>query len=96
MFKRTINDLGTEWELATEFEEYKAIHKYSILFKKLFMYYETILDNNDDDGLQIPYFMNTTAEELAQRDIRELYNRDKNEFNRLYELAWEEMKEITN
>lgn len=88
--------IGMDFDLGREFEEYKAIHKYSILFKKLFMYYETILDNNDDDGLQIPYFMNTTAEELAQRDIRELYNRDKNEFNRLYELAWQEMKEITN
>ena len=86
MFRRTIKDLGTEWDLADEFEQYKAQHKYSVLMAKMIMYYETIMQNE----ILLPF---DTAEKRAQKSIREIYNKDKDEFNRLYELAWQEIAE---
>ena len=86
---RGLKDLGIEWGLAREFEEYKAQHKYSVLMAKMIVYYETIMANE----ILLP---NDTPEKRAEESIRELYNRDKNEFNRLYELAWKEIAEKMN
>ena len=88
---RSFKDRGMEWELADEFEQYKAQHKYSVLMAKMIDYYATIMENE----LQIPDFMDDdTPEKRAEKDIRNLYNRDKNEFNRLYEVAWAEIAEM--
>ena len=88
---RSINDLGTEYDLYYEFEEHKALHKYSVLMAKMINYYETIMA----DEIKIPEFLtDDTAEKRAKDSIKELYNRDKQEFNRLYEEAWEEIADI--
>ena len=81
MFRnRSINDLGTEYDLYYEFETFKALHKYSVLMAKMITYYETIMENE----IRLPEFMTgDTAEKRAEASIKELYNRDKNEFNRL-------------
>lgn len=84
---RGIKDLGLEWKLAKEFEEYKTQHKCSVLLARMITYYETIMANE----ILLPF---DTPEKRAQDSIRELYNRDKNEFNRLYEKAWEEIAEM--
>lgn len=75
--------------LEQEFEEYKAQHKYSVLVAKMIDYYETIMA----DEILLPF---DTAEKRAIESVGELYNRDKNEFNRLYEIAWNEIAEIMN
>ena len=76
--------------LENEFEERKALHKYSVLMAKMISYYETIMANE----IQIPFFMtDDTPETRAEKAVRDVFNRDKNEFNRLYELAWQEIAE---
>ena len=42
---RNREDVGTEYELFNEFEQYKAQHKYSVLKAKMIAYYETIMAN---------------------------------------------------
>lgn len=86
MFKRTIADLGTEWELTNEFVQYKAQHKYSVLMAKMIDYYATIMQ----DEILLPF---DTPEARAEEDVRKVFNKGKDEFDRLYELAWQEMAE---
>ena len=91
MFRRTINDLGTEWELANEFEQYKAQHKYSVLMAKLIQDNEFIMANE----VNIPEFMGgDTPEKRAEGQIREIYNLGIDNFNRAYERAWNEIAEM--
>ena len=76
--------------LETEFEEFKALHKYSILFARIKKYYADL----QGTGVTIPDFMrDDSPDALAKRDLRNLLTRDDKfkEFNRLYELAWEEV-----
>ena len=80
MFRKKIS-------LEREFEEYKAQHKYSVLVAKMIDYYETIMA----DEILLPF---DTPESRAEKSVMELYNRDKGEFNRLYEVAWQSIAEM--
>ena len=76
--------------LEQEFAGYKMAHIVAILKAKMIRYYEVVLANT----VQLPTFMGgDTPEKCADRDIEELYNRDINEFYRLYELAYQELAE---
>ena len=81
--------IGMDFDLGREFEEYKAQHKYSVLMAKMINYYETIMQ----DEILLPF---DTPEKRAEESIKELYNRDKNEFNRIYEIAWQEIVDMMN
>lgn len=80
-----------EKTLEQEFEERKAIHKYAILTAKLMKYYRDL----DTDNL-IPDFMREEEyEKKAREDVKAIFNYDNGKlFNRFYELAWKEVKEI--
>ena len=84
--------IGMDYKLAREFEEFKALHKYSVLMGKMINYYETIMANE----IQLPpcFNNNDTPEKRAEREVRALFYRDKNEFNRLYEKAWQDIAEM--
>ena len=81
-------------QLEAEFEEMKALHKYAILKGKLVKYYQDLEVNQ----VLVPDFqrLHETPEALADRDLRCLVLRRDNlqEFNRLYELAYQEMAEV--
>lgn len=87
MIKQSNADLGTEWELTDEFVQYKAQHKYSVIMAKMIEYYTIIMQ----DELLLPF---DTPEKRAEKAVRELYNRSKEEFDRLYEKAWNEIAEM--
>lgn len=79
--------------LEQEFEKAKAIHKYSVLFAMIKKYYTDL----QGTGINIPDFMrDDSPEELAQKDLKCLVTMPDNlkTFNRLYELAWEEVKHL--
>lgn len=75
-------------ELEHEFEEYKALHKYSII-KALVVRYFMDLEANMP---QIPDFMRQgqTPDDLADLHIRNLLCLPDGEatFNRIYEMAY--------
>lgn len=80
--------------LEKEFEEYKALHKYSILKAKMMRYFETI----EQSEIDIPEFQKdehdkNRIEFLANRELNALVLRDDNlqKFNSLYEKAWAEL-----
>lgn len=78
------------FELEQEFEEYKAAHKYSILKAKIMNYYADL----QDTGINIPDFLREdTPEKLADRDLQELLSTCSGieKFNKLYEMAWQEI-----
>ena len=77
--------------LEQEFEKFKAIHKYSILKARIMNYYSDL----QDTGVNIPYFLREdTPEKLAERDLKELLTkRGIKEFDRLYELAYQEVSQ---
>lgn len=75
-------------ELEHEFTAYKMAHIVAILKAKMIRYYEVVLANS----VQLPAFQGgDTPEKCADRDIENLYNRDIDEFYRLYELAYQEL-----
>ena len=79
--------------LEEEFEEFKALHKYSVLKAKIVMYYADL----QDTGVNISYFLREdTPDKLADRDLKTLLSskRGFEEFNRLYEIAWKELAEL--
>lgn len=77
--------------LEQEFEQFKALHKYAILKAKIMDYYRTIRQNE----VNIPEFMDDFApERLADIELRKLVLSDMGKFNRLYEIAYEELAEI--
>ena len=87
----SLKDLGTEKELTKKFEERKAVHKYSVLMSKLIKDNEFIMANE----VNIPDFMGgDTPEKRAERQIREIYNLGIDNFNRAYEIAWNEIAEM--
>ena len=81
-------------QLEREFEEYKALHKFAILKCKIMQYYRDLEENQ----VLVPDFQRSheTPEALADRDLRCLVLRKDNlqEFNRLYELAYQEIAEV--
>lgn len=89
MFKFTKQDLGVEHELAQEFEQYKAQHKYSVLVAKMIDYYETIMN----DEILLPF---DTAEKRAEEAVSILYHTNKQKFNKCYEQAWSEIAPYMN
>ena len=79
-----------EITLEQEFEEFKAIHKYSVLKAKLMKYYEDLYNT----GITIPSFLqNKTPEQSANEYISDLMLKsdDFKLFNAKYELAWNEI-----
>lgn len=77
-----------EMTLEKEFRQYKMLHMFAVLKAKMFMYHEVVLANS----VQLPPFMGgETAEDLAQKDVEELFNRDINEFIEMYEKAYQEL-----
>lgn len=81
-------------QLEQEFEEFKALHKYAVLKGKLMKYYQDLEVNQ----VLVPDFQRQqeTPEALADRDLKCLILRKDNlqEFNRLYEIAYQEIAEV--
>ena len=80
-------------ELETEFEQYKALHKYTILKAKIMQYYMDL----EAAGVNIPCFMqNDNFSKRADRDIKNLILLPDGgkKFNELYELAYKEIAEV--
>lgn len=75
--------------LEKEFEEYKALHKYSVLKAKIMKYYMDL----EEGQINLPDFLRETPENKADRDISELLMFHRDKFNELYERAWEEVRE---
>ena len=74
--------------LEREFNHYATTHMFVILKAIMVKYYEVILANT----VQLPPFMGgDTPEKCAQKEVEELYNRDKNRFYDLYEEAYQEL-----
>ena len=76
-----------------EFKARKALHKYSVLMARMMKYYADL----QGTGTNIPAFMrDDTPEALAKRDIQKLLIRSDGgeKFNRLYEMAWEEIAPV--
>ena len=93
MFRKLVEKLRKKQSLEAEFETYKALHKYSILFAVIKKYYIDL----QGTGVNIPDFLRDDAPELlAKRDLKNLLARPDGgfEFNRLYELAWRELAHL--
>lgn len=78
-----------EWSLEDEFKIYRDMHKISILQAKLIAYYRTI----QESGIKIPFFMLESPEKRAEIEVQELFDKDKETFDSLYEKAWEQYAE---
>lgn len=70
--------------LEQEFENYKFIHKSSIVLGCLLKYYNEL----QNTGITIPAFMNNSAEENAKEHYYKLLA-DNNRFNEIYESCWQ-------
>lgn len=81
-------------QLEQEFEEFKALHKFAVLKGKLMKYYQDLEVNQ----VLVPDFMrlHETPEALADKALKCLILRKDNlqEFNRLYEQAYQEIAEV--
>ena len=81
-------------DLLDEFEQFKALHKYAILKAKAVQYYRDFEENS----VTIPDFMRQgqTPEDLADIQIKNLLTLSDGgvTFNRLYELAYNELAEV--
>lgn len=79
--------------LEREFEEFKALHKYSILKAKLTQYFSDLEANevNIPDFLRIGQRPEDKAD-IALRHLLSVPGGFK-EFNRLYEIAYQELAE---
>lgn len=72
--------------LEREFSDFKLAHIVAVLKVMLIRYYEVVLANT----VQLPVWMGgETPESCADRDIAELYNRDKEQFFNTYEKAYQ-------
>lgn len=78
-----------ELSLEFEFEIYKDIHRMAILQAKLITYYRTV----QESGITIPFFMLESPEKRAEREVQDLFDKDKETFNALYEKAWAQYAE---
>lgn len=78
-----------DYTLAREFENFKFIHKSSIVLGSLLKYYNDIAKT----GITIPEFMEKSAEDKAQEHYYKLLA-DRQKFNETYEACWERYKEI--
>ena len=80
--------------LEREFEEFKALHKFAILKAKITQYYRDL----EDGQVLVPDFLRIgqMPEDLAERDIKALVLKNDNlaEFNRLYEIAYQDLAEV--
>lgn len=78
-----------DYTLAKEFENFKFIHKSSIILGSLLKFYNDIART----GVTIPEFMGKSAEEKAREHYYTLLN-DRVKFNEMYEKCWETYKDI--
>ena len=78
-----------KWSLEDEFKIYADIHKTAILQAKMTTYYRAI----QESGITIPFFMLESPEKRAEREVQELFDKDKDAFNALYEQAWAQYAE---
>lgn len=77
-------------ELAREFEQFKALHKYCVLKAKLMKDYIDL----ENQGIDIPYFLKQeTPEQKADKEIAKMLMFNKEKFNSLYEDAWNNIAE---
>lgn len=80
--------------LENEFEYFKALHKYAILYAKVYAYYRDLEKNKT----QIPDFMRIgqRPEDLTNRDLKNLLCTPDGlkKFDELYELAYKELAEV--
>lgn len=81
----------SDLSLEREFEQAKALHKYSVLKAKMVAYFQTL----EESQVNVPNFqrIGQRAIDLADIEIRHLLCRGDGgvEFNRLYELAYDEL-----
>ena len=71
--------------LEDEFEQYKALHKYSILKAMVIDYFQTL----EQGEVNIPDFQrDDSPEKKAEKELAKLAIADINRFNSLYEEAW--------
>lgn len=80
--------------LEREFEEFKALHKYTMVKAKLVQFYMDL----EADKPQLPDFMRIgqRPEDLADQDLRRLITSENGlqKFNKLYDEAYETLAEI--
>ena len=78
--------------LEQEFEKYKALHKWSVLYSVMKKFYADL----NNTGVTIPEFMQAkTPDELALADMQALLSLPDGgkTFNQAYNDAWEVVKE---
>ena len=95
-FKKLLNRFkkGNKFTLESEFEQFKAMHKYSILLAVAKKYY---IDLQQSGRVNIPAFMQANiAEESAKKDLQRLLSLPDGgrKFNSLYEKAWQEVANL--
>ena len=78
-----------ELTLEKEFEIYKLMHKTTILQAKITAYYQA----REGMGISIPFFMTKTPEQRAEEDVLDLMSKAPQDFEQLYERAWNEYAE---
>lgn len=75
--------------LEKEFNIYAIMHKQSILTARLADYYRTL-----DQGVNIPCFLMPTPLERAGKCVMDIFENDRQEFEKLYNKAWEDVAEL--
>ena len=75
--------------LEQELEERIFVHKSSIIFASLLVFYKDI----SKAGVTVPEFMDLTPEEKAQMHYFKLLA-NKDEFNKIYEKCWDKYGDI--
>ena len=80
-----------EITLEQEFEENLQMHKWAILVSKMTKFFKDKIISNgtflDEEEIE------KQARQQARNEVRNLLLNDKEEFDRLYALAWEEVKD---
>lgn len=80
-----MQDLSLEFE----FNIYKMIHKTTILQAKMTNHFRDL----QETGVQIPFFMQKSAEKRAEEEVQNLLEKNKEAFESLYLSAWNEYAE---
>lgn len=78
-----------EIPLEKEFELYKWMHMSTILQAKITVYYK----NLQETGVNIPHFMQTSPEKMAEKEVLQLMCYNPKTFESLYKHAWQEYAE---
>ena len=78
-----------KYTLEQEFKNYVMIHKTAILQAKLTKHFRDL----QETGIQIPFFMQESAETKAKKEVQNLLCINPLAFETLYQGAWQEYAE---